>query len=169
MTPPALLRTRDPIRWWAPFAVGVAVGLAAGVTLGRRRESATPEGGAVRASGTGSPVRDAGGPVDADDARPLRERAWAGAMWGLDQARELMSGSAAPDLVALRRRVAALPGGERVGVRDLGEGIVEVVGSLPDDATARVLLDAVAAEPGVEVVVNRVWTPSSADHNVSGL
>ncbi|HEX9885215.1 MAG TPA: hypothetical protein VGA70_01945 [Longimicrobiales bacterium] len=73
------------------------------------------------------------------------------------------------DAEALAEALGGLPGADAVAVRVLGEGIVEVVGEASDDGTARDLLAAVAREAGVEVVVNRVWTPSSASPGLSGV
>jgi hypothetical protein len=62
------------------------------------------------------------------------------------------------DLEALAERLRALPGGESVTVRLLDSGIVEVAGDLPAaEDHARALLDAVAREAGVNVVLNRIW------------
>ena len=41
-------------------------------------------------------------------------------------------------------------------------GILELVGSAADDFDLKAALDALAAEPDVSVVVNRVWTPGSS-------
>lgn len=147
-------------RWWAPFLAGAAAGLAAGVVLGGRREGL---------SGNAPSPEPRDGAGHEGEGPGWRERAWAGAVRSLEQARERLKSTTPVDLEALTRRLSALPCGERVRVRDLGEGIVEVVGAAPDEATARALLDAAGGAPGVEVVVNRVWTPSSGVHNVPGL
>lgn len=65
------------------------------------------------------------------------------------------------DPKSLRERIRGLPGGGDVGIRVMGEGIVELVGDAPSAEAARALLDEVRSAPGVEVVVNRLWTPSS--------
>jgi hypothetical protein len=67
-----------------------------------------------------------------------------------------------PDPEALADALARCPGSDGVAVRTLGNGIVEVVGDAPDDDVVEVILAALADVPGVDAVVNRVWTPSSA-------
>lgn len=146
-------------RWWYPFAAGAVAGLLTGVWIGHLGRDGDPgrddaSGGnhhaarAARASGEGERLRLA--------------QAWDGAVETLVSAREFMLGSPELDLEALRVRVEGLPGGDGVRLRSLGRGLVELVGNAPDDEVASGLLGAVAAEPGVEVVVNRIWTPSSA-------
>lgn len=74
-------------------------------------------------------------------------------------------GSAPP--VNLERALAALEGLEGaagIGVHDLGEGIVELVGEAPADA-ALAAVASVEAVPGVRVVVNRVWSRSPVPVN----
>lgn len=62
------------------------------------------------------------------------------------------------DLDALSERLRALPGGESVTVRLLGNDIVELTGDLPAaEEHAQALLEAVAEEAGVNVVLNRIW------------
>lgn len=98
--------------------------------------------------------------------RPRWDRlslAWDEAMDGLARVHERVTEDGAePDLPGLRARLDALPGGHGVRLHDLGGGIVEVVGVAETDEVARALLSAVSGCPGVDVVVNRVWTPSSA-------
>lgn len=93
-------------------------------------------------------------------------RAWddavEGAAAGLQSARHRVRPPPGPDLEALEERLGTIAGSEGCHVRLLERGIVEVVGSAEDEATLQEVLDAVAAEPGVEVVLNRVWTPSSS-------
>lgn len=160
MTPARRLRSfaAPTLRRWGLFLAGAATGLAAAAVLGLYR------GGAE--AGTGPREGSTELPADVES---WPDRALAGAAWGLDRARDLLTKPAPLDLVDLERRVAALPSGRRVRVRALGSGIVEVVGSAPDDEAARAVLETVEAAPGVEVVVNRVWTPSSAVRNVSDL
>jgi hypothetical protein len=69
--------------------------------------------------------------------------------------------SAPPDLEALVARMRARAGTEGLEVRSLGGGILELVGSAPDDLDLPALLQELAAETGVTVVVNRVWTSRS--------
>lgn len=82
---------------------------------------------------------------------------------------DLGIGPPGPDPEALDRVIAELPAGAGLRTLHLGEGIVEVVGSAASEPAARQVLDAAAEVPGVRAVVNRIWTPSSADHNVSDL
>lgn len=67
----------------------------------------------------------------------------------------------------LRERIRGLPGGREVGIRIMGKGIVELVGDAPSAEAARLLLNEVRSAPGVDVVVNRLWTPSSREGAVS--
>jgi len=46
-------------------------------------------------------------------------------------------------------------------VCSLGGGILELVGSATDQLDLPAVLDTLATEPGVSVVVNRVWTSRS--------
>jgi hypothetical protein len=70
--------------------------------------------------------------------------------------------AAAPDLDAIAGRLHARPGTHDLRVRSLGGGILELVGSATDEFDLKAALDALAVEPGVSVVVNRVWTPGSS-------
>ena len=66
-----------------------------------------------------------------------------------------------PDLTGIEERLRARSGTEELRVRSLGGGILELVGSAPDDLDLPALLEALAAEAGVSVVVNRAWTSRS--------
>jgi hypothetical protein len=66
-----------------------------------------------------------------------------------------------PDLIAIEEGLRARSGTEGLQVRSLGGGILELVGSAPDDLDLPALLEALAAEAGVSVVVNRAWTSRS--------
>jgi hypothetical protein len=79
----------------------------------------------------------------------------------LRSARE-RKGDGALDLDALRVALTGIPGSEQVHLRDLGGGIVEALGAAPDSATVQQVLAALREVEGVTVVVNRIWTPSSA-------
>jgi hypothetical protein len=68
---------------------------------------------------------------------------------------------ATPDLDAISERLHARPGTDDLRVRSLGGGILELVGGAADELDLKAVLDALVAEPGVSVVVNRVWTPGS--------
>jgi hypothetical protein len=136
---------------WSPFLAGAALGLLAGVVLGR---TAGPGDGSTPAP-------------DGDEERRSRWReTWDAAVDGasgrLAAARSLVAGPS-PDLdvAALEGRVTGMACAGGCKIRLLGDGIVEVVGDCASEDDARALLDAVAGEPGVEVVVNRVWTPAS--------
>lgn len=73
------------------------------------------------------------------------------------------------DLQAARRRIAAIEGTGGVRVRELGVGIVELSGEADEAASLQSERD-LRALPGVEAVVNRIWTPSSADpRQIDGL
>lgn len=61
----------------------------------------------------------------------------------------------------LRERLRALPGGAGVEVREMAEGILEMVGNVATDDQAAALLEEARSAEGVEVVVNRLWTPTS--------
>jgi hypothetical protein len=67
-----------------------------------------------------------------------------------------------PDLTGIEERLRLRPGTQELRVRSLGGGILELVGSAPDDLDLPALLEALAAEAGVSVVVNRAWTSRSA-------
>ena len=66
-----------------------------------------------------------------------------------------------PDLrLADLRRVLRVAGAEEVRVRRLAPGIVELVGRVDAAAREERLLDVAARQPGVSVVVNRLWHPT---------
>ncbi len=88
-------------------------------------------------------------------------RAWKGASRRVDAMRDALQESEPLDLPALRARLAGMDGAEGLQLRDLADGILEVVGTAPDADSAAAIVDALSREPGVRVVVNRVWTPSS--------
>ena len=136
--------------------MGAAAGLLVG-TLARLRSSE-----ASRAAGPGS-----GDGADEEAGRGRWRDAWDdvldGAAEGLASARDLVTRREALDAGALQARLDGMACSTECRVRLLGEGIVEVVGSCASEADARALLDELADQPGVEVVVNRVWTPSSSD------
>ena len=66
-----------------------------------------------------------------------------------------------PDLDAMAARLSRVPGTADLRLRSLGGGILELVGSASPDLDVPALLAALAMEPRVAVVVNRVWTPDS--------
>jgi hypothetical protein len=66
-----------------------------------------------------------------------------------------------PDLDAMAARLARVPGTGELRLRSLGGGILELVGSAAPNLDVPALLAALAMEPRVTVVVNRVWTPDA--------
>lgn len=131
--------------WWPPFLAGTAAGLLASVLVRRDR-------GAARDHGPGTLDRLAG----------ALDEAMEGVSGGISSARSWVRGREEADPDRLQVRLEQLPCGDDCRVRSLGDGIVEVVGTCGSEEMARELIGAVSAEPGVEVVVNRVWTPSSS-------
>ncbi|MBW3533623.1 MAG: hypothetical protein KY453_00175 [Gemmatimonadetes bacterium] len=127
---------RAPALGWLAFAAGVAAGVAGGILLSRRPAS--------------------GGPL------PRLTEAWEGASRRLEAMAGALTDAPSLDLEATRVRLAELAGGGDLRLRELTDGILEVVGTAPDVETARSVLEALSREPGVRAVVNRVWTPSSA-------
>ena len=85
-----------------------------------------------------------------------------GAVEGLAQARELLGREDTVDLTELERLIAESPCAKECHLRQLGDGIIEVVGECDSEQAAERLLSVLTLAPGVEVVVNRVWTPASA-------
>lgn len=173
------LSVRSRRHWWTTFLTGASAGVVAGLLLGRlgrgsagngrgpRAPRETPRGGRLR---MGRPA-DAGLPDEGEHGERGRVSRFLGEAWsdaweetldGLASVRERVLGSPEVDLIGLQLRLDALPGGQEIRVRDLGDGIVEVVGSAPDAESVEALVSILADEPGVDVVVNRVWTPESA-------
>jgi hypothetical protein len=66
-----------------------------------------------------------------------------------------------PDLDAMAARLRSVPGAQELRLRSLGGGILELVGSATAELDVPALLHALASQPHVSVVVNRVWTPNS--------
>jgi hypothetical protein len=62
----------------------------------------------------------------------------------------------------MQNRLTQLAGCEQVCLRDLGGGIVEAFGAAPDAEAVYRVLATIREEPGVEFVVNRIWTPGLA-------
>ena len=67
-------------------------------------------------------------------------------------------GTEEPDLGAMTTRLRRVPGADGLRLRSLGGGILELVGSASSGLDIPALLHALASEPRVSVVVNRVWT-----------
>lgn len=80
---------------------------------------------------------------------------------GLRGVRARFTDDVLPDEVDLEARLALVANAEAVRVEHLGDGIVELTGTAPDPAS-RAAAASVARVPGVRVVVNRIWTPTSA-------
>jgi hypothetical protein len=85
---------------------------------------------------------------------------WEAVISRLDEARAALIRAEALDVESVGRRVAAEPGGDQVRVRELGPGIIELVGRARDAATGARLVALAAAQSGVDSVVNRIWTAS---------
>jgi len=90
-----------------------------------------------------------------------REATGPGSAAPTGKVRERWSSAPTPDLTGIEERLRARSGTEELRVRSLGGGILELVGSAPDDLDLPALLEALAAEAGVSVVVNRAWTSRS--------
>lgn len=136
-----------------PVLTGVAAGFVAGWWWGRSSAAAGARG---PVDGVADRVDDGwadrwGERVDAAVGRAAEGFRTVGSRWR----------PAAPlDEASLDAVLAALDGGADLRARILGVGLVELVGDATDDAAATAVT-AVRALPGVRVVVNRVWTPSS--------
>ena len=76
-------------------------------------------------------------------------------------AAQARAAAAPPDLAVITERLHRRPGTSDLHVRSLGGGILELVGSAPDELDLPEVLHVLAAEAGVSVVVNRVWTSRS--------
>jgi len=61
------------------------------------------------------------------------------------------------DLVRIQDRILTRVGHAGVDVRDLGGGIIELVGEAADWDEAHRLVEAASTEPGVVTVLNRLW------------
>jgi len=72
------------------------------------------------------------------------------------------TGPVRPDLVGVRRAIEGLPGSETIEPRLLGGGIVELVGEVGKREWIPPLLAAASGVEGVEVVVNRLWSPTGS-------
>ena len=86
------------------------------------------------------------------------------AVWWLSFRGGRRAGSAgSPRLDSLHGRLETISGAARVCLRDLGAGIVEAFGEAPDAEAVERVVAALKQEPGVAFVVNRIWTPASAE------
>jgi hypothetical protein len=129
---PNVLRSRTArSERWPLWIAGALAGVLASLLLLR-----------PRASGAGEPRSSA--TPSARDARGARGHR-----------------TAPPDLSAITERMRSREGTQGLSVRSLGGGILEVVGDAPDELDLPAVLQALAAEPGVSVVVNRAWTSRS--------
>lgn len=140
------LEERGP--WWPSFLMGAATGVVVGLVLRQPRGSDSTD------EGTRGPrwSRLRGAWNDAVE----------GASEGLSSARHLMSPGPQLDQEALEKILAKTADSSGCRLRVLSDGIVEVVGSCASEEVLSEILDALAAAPGVEVVVNRVWTSDSS-------
>ena len=134
---PNVIRTRNaPSVPWPLLVAGALAGALASVLLLRSR------------SEDGDGPSPAGPSVTDATAAPAPRR-------GLRRA------PVPPDLAAIAERLHARPGTQDLQLRSLGGGILELVGSAPDELDLAATLQALADEPNVSVVVNRVWTSRS--------
>jgi hypothetical protein len=86
------------------------------------------------------------------------------AVWWLSPRTGRGAGSeGSPRLDSLQSRLEGVSGAARVCLRDLGAGIVEAFGEAPDAEAVERVVAALREEPGVSFVVNRIWTPASAE------
>ena len=142
--------TRRPV---LPVVAGVVAGFVAGWWWGRT---------AATDPGTGQLPADP--PIDDGWADRWGERvdaAMGAAATGFRTVGARWRAPVALDEARLADALAAVGGAGRLRAAVLGDGLVEVVGTASDTA-ATAAVGAVRAVPGVRVVVNRVWTPSSA-------
>ncbi len=124
--------------WW--FAVGAVAGLAV-CTLRSRRPG--------KRSGEGTPL-----------SRGLDrlEQAWDDTIEGVTAIRDRWIPAPEADVAALTALARSVAGSDHIVVEPLAPGVVEVVGTLPDDESARRVLDALADGAGVGTVLSRIWT-----------
>jgi len=155
---------------WLPLGVGVAAGWTAAWLL--RRGETIRNGGRLRDASRTTGVESASVGTG-DPGAHTEEGSWAHWVALLEEAigdaaegvagfRERLFGGAPPDLAVLERVIERVPRAHGCRLRPLGDGIVELVGVCDDDAVAERVAAMVGAVPGVRVVVNRVWTPSSS-------
>ncbi|MBT8337838.1 MAG: hypothetical protein KJO11_14630 [Gemmatimonadetes bacterium] len=139
------MRSRD----WAPWLVALGAGVAVGWWWGRRSDS------------------DAALDGDLDDGWVER--------WGdrVDTAVEMageglrlmdrrLRGASLLSDRSLADALSGVEGAETLRAHALGPGVIDLTGEA-DDPVAQAARAALEALPGVEVVLNRIWTPSSAD------
>ena len=134
---PMIVRARSfTSHWWPQLLMGAVFGAGVSWLAVRRRARgrADPDEGARRES-------------NARERPRLRAR--------------LKRVHVEPDLVALTARLREWPGAEKLRMRSFGQGICELVGSAGGELDIAALIRVLAAEPGVNTVVNRVWTPES--------
>jgi hypothetical protein len=132
---PNVIRTRTASSRWPLWVAGALAGALASWVVMR-----------PRAGEAGTATTTA--------ARALKER------WSPPRPRA-RAAVPTPDLAAITERLHARPGTAQLRVRSLGGGILELVGSAPDELDLPALLDELAAAAGVSVVVNRAWTSRS--------
>lgn len=130
------------------FAAGAALGALAAALVVSCRE---PRPAAV---GGDAELED---PSVLSDGWKRIERAWDGTMSGLAAIRDGWLQEEA-DLEAINELVHQLPGASGLEVHSLAPGILEIIGAAEAEEVAVDALQAVAAQAGVETVVNRIWT-----------
>jgi hypothetical protein len=136
-------------REWAAVLGGVVAGFVVGWWVGRR-----------------------GGPDGVAEDTPAIDTGWAD-RWGerVDAAVDAAAdgfrfverrwrASKVLDTEDIEQALRAVDGGGSMRVDALGGGVVELVGEGTDEGV-EAALKAVGRSPGVRVVLNRVWTPSS--------
>ena len=139
---------RGLTRSLSTLLAGASVGALAMWLWGRRSSRAALVSGSPVQEGEGSRPDVAEEPAEALARAPKR--------------RKLEDPDAPLDVDALRATLADVSGSEQVHLRHLGGGIVEALGAAPDAAAVHRVLSALRSAEGVTVVVNRIWTPSSA-------
>ncbi len=137
--------------WVVPAALGAAAGFAAAWWLSRPHPAParSPGPGELDTSWTDRWGERVDAAVDAATGglRAVERRWW--------PARPI-------DLAFLRAAMNDVPGTDRLLVSVLGGGLVEIEGVASDEAVAGAR-EALLRQEGVRKVINRVWTPSSAD------
>jgi hypothetical protein len=131
----------------AAFLGGMALGAAVAVLLRPRSRGGSLHGGAEAVAGAVVVP-----PLPGPPRVPLPVGNASRGGW-----LERRGGDVVTDLSGLRARLAGDHPAHPVDLGLLSPGIVEVVGVVDGPETARSILGAVAAEPGVRTVVNRLW------------
>lgn len=143
------------MRRWpvVPVMAGAVAGFVAGLWWGRA-------GGGRDPRGAGEAPDDLVDEGWADRWGERVDAAMEAAAGGLRAVGDRWRGLPPLDEAELQAVVAGVPGATGLEARPLGTGLVELVGDA-SDAGASAAAAALRAHPGVRVVVNRAWTPSS--------